>query len=41
MHDHHPAPRETFASLAISGLALALMITAGYFTPDLLAAVAH
>lgn len=37
MHDHHPTPRDTFASLAISGLALVLMITAGYFTPDLLA----
>lgn len=37
MHDHHLTPRDTFASLAISGLALVLMITAGYFAPDLLA----
>lgn len=36
-NDHQPTPRETFASLAISGLALALMIAAGYLTPDLLA----
>ncbi|WP_276605882.1 hypothetical protein [Pseudomonas leptonychotis] len=35
--DHQPTARETFTSLAASGLALALMITAGYLTPDLLA----
>lgn len=37
--DHQPTPRETFASLAISGLALVLMIAAGYLTPDLLASL--
>lgn len=36
-NDHQPTPRETITSLAISALALALMITAGYLTPDLLA----
>jgi len=39
MHNdnHQPTPRETITSLAVSTLALALMITAGYLTPDLLA----
>lgn len=37
-HDNHqPTARETITSLAVSALALALMITAGYLTPDLLA----
>lgn len=35
--DHQPTARETITSLAVSVLALALMITAGYLTPDLLA----
>lgn len=35
--DNQPSPLETFASLAASGIALVLMFTASYFTPDLLA----
>mgnify|MGYP006196892527 CR=1 FL=1 len=38
-NDQQPSPRETFANLAISCLALELMATAGYFTPDLLVAI--
>lgn len=35
--DHQPTTREQIISLAVSALALAVMITAGYLTPDLLA----
>lgn len=36
-NDHQPNSGETLISLAVSALALALMLTAAYFTPDLLA----
>lgn len=39
--DHQPTTRETMATLFISGMALVLMLTAGYFTPDLLAGIGH
>lgn len=36
-NDHQPSPLETVTTLAVSGLTLALIILAGYLTPDLLA----
>ena len=36
-NDHQPNPVETITTLAISGLAIVLMITLGFLTPDLLA----
>ncbi|WP_397377093.1 hypothetical protein [Pseudomonas sp.] len=36
-NDHQPNPLETVTTLAVSGLTLALIILAGYLTPDLLA----
>lgn len=33
--------RELLASLAVTGLTLAVIVLAGYFTPDVLTAVIH
>lgn len=42
-HDnfYHATRRETLGTLAVSGLTLALLTLAGYFTPSLLALVAR
>ena len=36
-NDHQPNPLETVTTLTVSGLAIVLIILAGYLTPDLLA----